>query len=144
MGYFDQSGVGGIGLFDQGQQPDPFSMPGLVNSDGNAIQNLATTPWSDLGAYGKMGVIGAGAGAFSSLANIYAGFKALKLQKNQFKFQKQAWNKNYNNQVKDYQNRLTDRWSARSNSAAARGGSFASMGNYVGSRALTGQPTGQI
>jgi hypothetical protein len=134
----DQGNYFSLGGFDRNLPFDNNQVSNIMD------QSLGTTPWSELGAYGKLGAIGEGVGAFSSLANIYAGFKALKLQKSQFKFQKQAWNKNYNNQVKDYENRLKDRWSARSNSASARGGSFASMGNYVGSRALTGQPAGQI
>ncbi len=99
-------------------------------------QDLFATPFSQMGAYGKIATVGQGLGAFSSLANIYAGFKAMKLQKQQFQFQKDAFNKNYNAQVKDYENTLKQRWAARSNSAAARGGSFESMSSYVGSRAL--------
>jgi len=111
---------------------------GMMNQPG-----VGGGGWNDLSMYGKVGVVSEGLSAFSNLANIYAGFKALKLQKDQFKFQKDAWNKNYNNQVKDYENNLKDRWAARSNSAAARGGTYESMASYVGGRALTGQaPSG--
>lgn len=94
--------------------------------------------WGQLGTVGKLGVVSQGLGAFSNLAGLYAGFKALSLQKKQFEFAKDAWNKNYANQVKDYENTLKDRWAARNASAAARGGSYESMGSWVGSRALTG------
>lgn len=87
---------------------------------------------------GTFGAISDGLGAFTSLANIYAGFKALKLQKDQFNFSKEAWNKNYNNQVQDYENNLKDRWAARNASAQVNGRSFQSMDAYLGERALTG------
>lgn len=81
-------------------------------------------------------MIGQGVNAFSSLANIYAGFKAMKLAKSKFRFQKDAWNKNYNAQVKDYDNTLKDRWTARNASAQLNNRSFESMGSWVGSRAI--------
>jgi len=105
--------------------------------------NLWAQDWNQLGSVGKLGVVSQGLGAFSNLANIYAGFKAMSLQKKQFQFAKDAWNKNYNNQVKDYENTLKDRWAARNASAGARGGSYESMGSWVGSRAMTGQAPGQ-
>jgi hypothetical protein len=100
------------------------------------------TGWSALTMPQQMGVITQGLGAFGNLASLYSGFKALSLQKKQFKFAKDAWNKNYANQVKDYENSLKDRWTARNAGANARGRGFESMGSWVGSRALTGEVPG--
>lgn len=129
-----------------------FSLPGMQNDGGgggvdigrygNALPGTPDplgglgTQWSEMGAYGKMATVGKGVGAFASLANIYAGFKAMKLAKSQFKFQKDAWNKNYQAQVKDYENTLKDRWTANTASAAARGQDYQSMSSYVDPRAI--------
>ena len=101
-------------------------------------QNPLLMDYGQLGTLGKIGVISQGLGAFSNLASLYAGFKALSLQKKQFQFAKDAWNKNYANQVKDYENTLRDQWAARRASAGARGGGYPSLGSYLGDRALTG------
>lgn len=108
----------------------------------NMYDQLNGNSWDQLSLYGKLGAVGQGVNAFSSLANLYAGFKALRLQEKQFDFARDAWNKNYNNQVKDYENTLKDRWAARNASASARGGSYDSMASWVGNRSLTGQPAG--
>jgi hypothetical protein len=124
----------------------PFSQQdtslALLNQQGGQGGLNVTTPFADMGAYGKIGTISAGLGAFSSLAQIYAGFKAMKLAKDQFKFQKEAFNKNYQAGVKDYENSLKDRWAARSASASARGSSFQSMETYVDARAIGGDSGG--
>jgi hypothetical protein len=116
----------------------PLSNPASnINSNlGGMGTDPLSTKWADMGAYGKMGVVSQGLGAFSSLAQIYAGFKAMKLAKDQFKFQKEAWNKNYQAGVKDYENTLKDKWAARSASAAARGTDFQSMSSYVDPRKI--------
>lgn len=101
--------------------------------------------WGQLGIGGKLGVVSQGLGAFSNLANIYAGFKAMKLQRDQFNFAKEAWQKNYNNQVKDYENTLKDRWTARAAGYIAGGGdpnNLTSMGSWVAQRGLTGEAPG--
>lgn len=120
----------------------PQSGGGIMNPSSDSF----VTPFSGDGGAGggwtgmdfgqKMGAVTQGLGAFSSLANIYAGFKAMKLEKDKFKFSKDAWNKNYNAQVKDYENTLKDRWAARRSANAARGQDFQSMSTYVGERAL--------
>lgn len=131
---------GGTAQIDNGQ----LDISGGIQ--GN--QNPLLMDWNQLGIGGKLGVVSQGLGAFSNLASLYSGFKALSLQKKQFKFARDAWNKNYGNQVKDYENTLRDRWAARRASAGARGAGFESMGSWVGSRALTGAPpashSGQI
>lgn len=112
-------------------------------------QNPLTLGWNELGTYGKMGVVSEGLGALGSLANLYAGFKALRLQEKQFDFAKDAWNKNYNNQVKDYENTLRDRWLARDAGSRAggssgyhEGGQYQDMGSWVSARGLTGEAPG--
>ena len=129
------------------QQSGGIMDPGSPNFAGNGtslggMENPLTTSFADMGAYGKMQTVSQGLGAFSSLAQIYAGFKAMKLAKDQFKFQKEAWNKNYQAGVKDYENTLKDRWAARSASSAARGTGFESMSNYVQPRALDSSGAG--
>jgi hypothetical protein len=126
-----------------GEAPQQSSVAGAAinqNIGGAATQqfNPWTASWGQLGTAGKLGVVSQGLGAFSNLASLYAGFKALSLQKKQFQFAKDAWNKNYGNQVKDYENTLRDQWAARRASAGARGGSYQSLGGYLGDRALTG------
>lgn len=127
-----------------GQEVLPQSTVGMGDTSGlfgggaPGEVNPFMQDYNQLGALGKMGVWSQGLGALSNLASLYSGFKALSLQKKQFEFAKDAWNKNYSNQVKDYENTLKDRWAARNASAGARGGSYESMGSWVGSRALTG------
>jgi hypothetical protein len=121
------------------QQSGGIMDPGSSNFAGAGTSLTAGTSgggWSSMTGYGKMQGISQGLGAFSSLAQIYAGFKAMKLAKDQFKFQKEAWNKNYQAGVKDYENTLKDRWEAKSASAAARGGSYESMASFVEPRAI--------
>ena len=113
------------------------SGPGSTGTGGTpGLFNDLTTKFADMGAYGKLKTIGAAADGFSSLAQIYAGFKAMELNKKQFKFQKDAYRQDYNANVKDYDNQLKDRWAARAASNAARGRSFESMDSYVGDRKL--------
>jgi len=83
-----------------------------------------------------------GAGAFSTLASMYAGFKGLGLAKDTLNFQKGAFNKNFNASAKDYENTLKDRWTARNASAGARGQSFQGMDQWVGDRAIDTSGTG--
>lgn len=128
-------GVGNQGGNQQVVSPQSFytsgANMGLPNTD-------AGSSWSQMGLPEKLGVVSQGLGAFSTLAGIYSGFKALKLQKDMFNFQKDAWNKNYNNQLRDYENELRDRWTARNAGAAARGRDFESMESWMAPRRLTG------
>jgi len=94
--------------------------------------------FGDLDFRGKIGAIGTGFQAFSSLANIYAGFKAIKLQKDQFKFQKEAFNKNFAAQAKSFENELRDRFAARSASAQVNNRDFQSLSTFLDQRAIPG------
>jgi len=112
----------------------------------NINSNILTDKSFDWGMNPEtFGAIGDGVDAFSSLAQIYAGFKAMKLNKEKFRFQKDAWNKGYQNEVKDYENNLKNRWEAQSSAHAARGIDYGTMDSYVNDRRLTGRaptPTG--
>lgn len=132
-----------------------FTLPGLGTAGGNgsgrfdSLQsfgagNISGNTTTDPFQFGmnpeSVKMVGEGLGAFSSLANIYAGFKAMKLAKDQFKFQKNAFNKNFAASAKDYSNTLKDKWAARSASNAARGKSFGSMNSYVAPREIDATP----
>lgn len=106
------SGLSGSG-FGTSQQPSWMSrVGGFMGSEG--FQN--------------------GVSAFSTLANMYTGFKSLGLAKDQLNFQKKAWNKNYEAQLKDYENNLRDRWISRNTAAGHRGQSFMGMNEWVSGR----------
>jgi hypothetical protein len=126
-----------------GLNPQQSAIGDGITTGLTQMQNPLTMSWNQLGIGGKLGVVSQGLGAFSNLASLYAGFKALQLQKDQFRFQKDAWNKNYNNQLKDYENTLKDRWTARNAWAQNNNRSYDSMSSWVGSRMPNGQaPTG--
>lgn len=103
-----------------------------VGGGGNPMSAFGNF-WNNNG----QGIMG-GLGAATGLMNLYSGFKALGMQEDQFDFQKEAWTKNYNNQVKDYENRIKDRWESKSNAAASRGKEYASLESYVADRKLDG------
>jgi len=125
-----------------------FGLGSMPGSSGAAVAQPGM--WQGMQQWGKQagskigGVLGStgfqqGMGAFSTLANMYTGFKSLGLAKDQLNFQKKAWNKNYQAQVKDYENTLKDRWTARNASARTRGGSqMQGMNEWVGDRAIGG------
>jgi len=105
---------------------------------GAGITNPATMggPQS-AGLWGKMGGmegLSQGASAFASLAGIYSGFKSLGLAKDQFKFQKDAWQDNYNARAKTIQTNLKSKWSASNAAANARGQTFQDMDSWVADR----------
>ena len=138
--------LGGYGVGGGNAMPGANQM-GQQSAIGAGITNPTTMGTQGLGNKANqwmtqnselMGGISEGLGAFSSLANMYMGFKALSQQKKQFKFQKNAWNKNYNNQVKDYENNLKDRWTAKNAYHELAGKDYQSMDSYVGDRQLTG------
>jgi len=118
------------GIMDP-SSPD-FASWGQPNSSGGGPGG-----WGGMDISEKLGVVGQGVSAFSTLAEIYAGFKGMKLAKDQFKFQKSAWNQNFNAQVKDYNNQLQDQYAHRSAMAAANNRSFDTGGNWLSSRQQT-------
>lgn len=85
------------------------------------------------------GAVSTGLEAFTGLANLYTGFKALGLQEDAFDFQKDAWWKNYNNQVQDYENQLRKNHRVNELAAAKQGRDYQTLDSYLGDRQLTGQ-----
>ena len=146
--FMDNYGVGGPtpsvsqSFGGGGFNYQPFQMPGAAGpGQGGMWENLRGSIGQGFDKIG--GILGSegfqsGMGAFSTLANMYTGFKSLGLAKDQLNFQKKAWNKNYQAQIKDYENTLKDRWTARNASAATRGQSFQGMNEWVGERAIGG------
>jgi len=69
-----------------------------------------------------------GLGALGSLSNIYGGFQANKLAKDQLSFTKDITNTNLNNQIQSYNTALEDRARSR---AAAENRSQSSADEYI-------------
>jgi hypothetical protein len=103
---------------------------------------FAQQPGVGGGIFSKMGQVfqspgfQSGLSTFGQLANMYTGFKALGLAKDELNFRKKSFNKNFNAAAKDYENTLKDRWAANANSATARGQSFAGMNEWVQPRTI--------
>ena len=79
--------------------------------------------WSWFGGENQMGVIPAGIQGLSALAQGWLGFQQLGLAKDSLAFQKDAFNKNYENQRQLTNQQLLDRQRAR---AAANPNAYAS------------------
>lgn len=75
-----------------------------------------------------------GLGALGSLANIYGGFQANKLAKDQLNFTKSVTNTNLNNQIKSYNTALEDRARSR---ATAENRDQSSADAYISANKLT-------
>lgn len=77
-----------------------------------------------------------GIGALSGLASLYAGFKALGMQEDQFKLNKEVTMRNFNASATDYNNRQKDTYIARSTHAARAGKEFAPMETWLQGRTI--------
>lgn len=77
-----------------------------------------------------------GVSAFSNLAGIYAGFKSLGLAKDQFKFAKSSFNKNFNASAQAYNNQLRDKHEQRKNIYESRGRSYEGMDTWMSEREI--------
>lgn len=75
-----------------------------------------------------------GLGALGSLANIYSGFQADKLAKDQLNFANSVTNTNLNNQIKSYNTALEDRARSR---AVAENRDQSSADAYIAANKLT-------
>lgn len=75
-----------------------------------------------------------GLGALGSLANIYSGFQANKLAKDQLNFAKSVTNTNLNNQIKSYNTALEDRARSR---AVAENRDQSTADAYIAANKLT-------
>lgn len=112
-----------------GQNNQNFTSPAMayqpgqiigMDFTGNASNTPALNSVGGAGAFGQLGMniptFQLGLGALGSLANIYGGFQANRLAKDQLSFTKDITNTNLNNQIKSYNTALEDR--ARSRAVA--------------------------
>lgn len=120
-----------------------FNTPAMNYNPGAAIgMNVGTglnTPTSFLsGSANQLGMnvptFQLGLGALGSLANIYSGFQANKLAKDQLNFTKSVTNTNLNNQIKSYNTALEDRARSR---ATAENRDQSSADAYIAANKLT-------
>lgn len=120
-----------------------FNTPAMNYNPGAAIgmsTNLGTSaPTSFLsGSANQLGMnvptFQLGLGALGSLANIYSGFQANKLAKDQLNFTKSVTNTNLNNQIKSYNTALEDRARSR---ATAENRDQSSADAYIAANKLT-------
>lgn len=120
-----------------------FNTPAMNYNPGAAIgmgNNLgASTPTSFLsGSANQLGLnvptFQLGLGAIGSLANIYGGFQANKLAKDQLNFTKSVTNTNLNNQIKSYNTALEDRARSR---ATAENRDQSTADAYIAANKLT-------
>lgn len=120
-----------------------FNTPAMNYNPGAAIGMNASTgvasPTSFLsGSANQLGMniptFQLGLGALGSLANIYSGFQANKLAKDQLNFTKSVTNTNLNNQIKSYNTALEDRARSR---ATAENRDQSSADAYIAANKLT-------
>lgn len=93
IGQVSIPGMGGI----------PSILPGIGGAGGGGF-------FGNMNGMQKAGAI---IGGLASLANIFAGFKALSMAKKNMRFQQDFANRNYANQLKSYNTALADRARAR-------------------------------
>lgn len=120
-----------------------FNTPAMNYNPGATIgmgTNLGTsTPASFMsGSANQLGLnvptFQLGLGALGSLANIYSGFQANKLAKDQLNFTKSVTNTNLNNQIKSYNTALEDRARSR---ATAENRDQSTADAYIAANKLT-------
>ena len=96
-----------------GMQAPGFTAPGTVNVQapnvgaGNGISNAATPLGMNLGT-GQLAL-----GSIDTIGNLWAGWQAQKLAKEQFNYQKGITDTNLANQIQSYNTALSDRITAR-------------------------------
>lgn len=138
-------GMGSNGVFNMGmwgqQTPANASMAtgnsipyapkygGFGGSGQTGMENM----WDKIG--GMQG-LNQGISAFSNLAGIYAGFKSLGLAKDQFKFAKSSFNKNFNASAQAYNNQLEERWEQKKNIYESRGREYEGMESWMADKTI--------
>jgi len=146
-----------MGLFDETYRSDAaFSLPGLQQgssgpqTSGDLFNSLASFGgntsnlmqdggfWQNLwkGFTDNKEDINNALGGFGTLGKFYLAYQGLKGQKDQQRFQQQAWQQNFDAQVKDMENKYRERWAARNNSMAARGLEYQSLEGYLNDRRI--------
>jgi len=131
---FGGSGNGGISNALSGSGSG-LNLPENLGGDTEGFfgpDSLLGKIFSGLGSEGFQ----SGLAGFGNMAKIYTGLKALGLAKDKFKFQKEAFNRNFQAQATGFNNELKDRWTARSASATARGDSFQGMDEWLSGRTV--------
>lgn len=121
--------AGGMSWLTGNNQNQNFNTPAMnyqpgqligMNFSGNGQNNPMTLQGYGSGMTDQLGMniptFQLGLGALGSLANIYGGFQANKLAKEQLSFTKDITNANLNNSIKSYNTALEDR--ARSRAVA--------------------------
>lgn len=119
-----------------------FTSPVMTYNPGKSIGmnvGASNAPASFMsGSAGQLGLnvptFQLGLDALGSLANIYGGFQAKKLDKDQLNFTKSVTNTNLNNQIKSYNTALEDRARSR---AVAENRDQSSADAYIAANKLT-------
>lgn len=128
---------------NQGVQPLPFS---TMNQYGlNSGGYMTKDPLASLRTYGNqnanaqglfgidgltgMGALGLGMQGLGALGNLWGGMKQYGLARDSLNFQKDAFNKNFENQRKTINSQLEDRQRARV--SASPGGGYAPVDEYM-------------
>lgn len=115
---------------------------------GSPTAGAGSAPWAPAGGWGapagsagnfgglgmNMPTLQLGLGALQGLANLWGGFQANKLARDQFDFTKGITNTNLNNSIKSYNTSLEDRARAR---GAAEGQTAQQIASYVDQNRLT-------
>lgn len=111
-----------------------FNSPAMAYQPGMTMGDYLSTG-SNAGSGGLTGQLGfnvptfqLGLGALGSLSNIYGGFQANKLAKDQLAFTKNITNANLNNSIQSYNTALEDRARSR---ATAENRSQSSADEYI-------------
>ena len=137
------------------QAPQPAAMSWMSNNNQNfntpamnynpgaaigmgAVSGVASPTSFMSGSANQLGMnvptFQLGLGALGSLANIYSGFQANKLAKDQLNFTKSVTNTNLNNQIKSYNTALEDRARSR---ATAENRDQSTADAYIAANKLT-------
>lgn len=145
-GYPSQN-AGGMPWLTGSNQNQNFNTPAMNYQPGQALgmnflgnnQNNSFIPGSsNSGLTDQLGMniptFQLGLGALGSLANIYSGFQANKLAKDQLNFTKSVTNTNLNNQIKSYNTALEDRARSR---ATAENRDQSTADAYIAANKLT-------
>ena len=143
--YSAMSGYGGLDAVNSNNQG---MMPGMTKNSpsyGSASSMNYTAPglnktggsWKNASGQQKLGMIGEGVSAFGTLAQLYLGFKAMGAQKEQFKFQKGAWEKNFAASLKAYDNQVLDNYNKYAQGNQYFGNAYDDKETYTAARSLS-------
>lgn len=123
MGLFDTGGE--FNLIGQSTIANPNLIPGSTNPTSGWNWTSSIDPKTGLKT---TGILDYGIGALSGLGNLFMGMQNYGLAKDQLKFQKDAYNKNYAAQAKTTNASLEDRQAAR---VASNPGAYQSVSDYM-------------